>query len=74
MFHDHALASEIRKAEQRFRLGHIHNLAESIARLIEERYEFSPKNFGDAQTAPPARRDDISGGSGNRQDCLIASF
>ena len=42
VFHDHALASEIRKVEQRFRLGHIHDLTESIAKLIQERYEFSP--------------------------------
>lgn len=48
VFHDHALASEIRKAEQRFRLGHIHDLAEEISKLIEERYEFSPRNIGDA--------------------------
>jgi hypothetical protein len=41
VFHDHALASEIRKVEQRFRLGHIHDLTESIAKLIQERYEFS---------------------------------
>jgi len=42
VFHDHALASEIRKVEQRFRLGHIRDLAKSIAKLIQERYEFSP--------------------------------
>jgi hypothetical protein len=42
VFHDHALASEIRKVEQRFRLGHIHDLAKSIAKLVQERYEFSP--------------------------------
>ena len=42
VFHDHALASEIRKVEQRFRLGHIHNITESIAKLVQERYEFSP--------------------------------
>ena len=42
VFHDHALASEIRKVEQRFRLKHIHDLNESIAKLIQERYEFSP--------------------------------
>jgi hydroxymethylpyrimidine pyrophosphatase-like HAD family hydrolase len=42
VFHDHALASEIRKVEQRFRLGHIRDFAKSIAKLIQERYEFSP--------------------------------
>ncbi len=41
VFHDHALASEVRKVEQRFRLGHIRDLTKSIAKLIEERYEFS---------------------------------
>jgi hydroxymethylpyrimidine pyrophosphatase-like HAD family hydrolase len=43
VFHDHALSSEIRKMEQRFRLGHIHDLTESIAKLIQERYEFAPE-------------------------------
>ena len=42
VFHDHALASEIRKVEQRFRLGHIQDLTNSIARLVQERYQFSP--------------------------------
>jgi hypothetical protein len=42
VFHDHALASEIRKVEQRFRLKHIHDLNDAIAKLIQERYEFSP--------------------------------
>lgn len=51
VFHDHALASDIRKIEQRFRLGHIHNLAESMTKLIEERYEFSPRNFGRTEAA-----------------------
>ncbi len=41
VFHDHALASDIRKVEQRFRLGHIHDLTDSITKLIQERYEFS---------------------------------
>jgi hydroxymethylpyrimidine pyrophosphatase-like HAD family hydrolase len=41
VFHDHALASDIRKVEQRFRLGHIQDLSGSIAQLIRQRYEFS---------------------------------
>ena len=49
MFHDHALASEIRKVEQRFRLGHIRDLTRSIGKLIQERYEFS--------TAPEAEKE-----------------
>jgi hypothetical protein len=47
VFHDHALASEIRKVEQRFRLGHIQDLTKSIAALIQERYEFSPGSVGE---------------------------
>jgi len=50
VFHDHVLASEIRKIEQRFRLGHIHNLTEAISKLIEERYEFSPWQVDEMQT------------------------
>jgi hydroxymethylpyrimidine pyrophosphatase-like HAD family hydrolase len=48
VFRDHALASEIRKLEQRFRLKHIHELNESIAKLIQERYEFSPGRVSEA--------------------------
>ncbi len=51
VFQDHALASEIRKAEQRFRLGHIHDLTESIAKLIQERYEFSAGLGSEPQVA-----------------------
>ncbi len=51
VFHDHALASEIRKVEQRFRLGHIHDLTKSIATLIQERYEFSPGRVGEPPQA-----------------------
>jgi hydroxymethylpyrimidine pyrophosphatase-like HAD family hydrolase len=53
VFHDHALASEIRKVEQRFRLGHIHDLTDSIAKLIQERYEFSAGRGSELQGAPP---------------------
>ena len=51
VFHDHALASEIRKVEQRFRLGHIRDLTKSIATLIQERYEFSPGRVGEVPQA-----------------------
>ncbi len=44
VFHDHLLASDVRKIEQRIRLGHNHNLADSLARAISARYEFSPGN------------------------------
>ncbi len=40
VFHDRALAANMRKVEQRFCIGHIHNLADSVAKLIQERYEF----------------------------------
>ena len=42
VFRDHFLASDIRKLEQRFRLGHAHNISDSIIKLIRERYEVSP--------------------------------
>jgi hypothetical protein len=41
VFHDHALASDVRKLEQRFRIGHDHDLSSSIAKLIQDRYDFS---------------------------------
>ena len=43
VFHDHVLASAVRKVEQRYRLGHIQNLCSSLAYSIEERYEFLPE-------------------------------
>ncbi|HWF12276.1 MAG TPA: HAD hydrolase family protein [Candidatus Acidoferrales bacterium] len=42
VFHDHALASDIRKVEQRFRLGHVYDLTTSISKLVRDRYELSP--------------------------------
>jgi hypothetical protein len=56
VFHDHALASEIRKVEQRFRLGHIHDLSKSLAKLIQERYEFSPGLGPEPPDGPAAKR------------------
>jgi hydroxymethylpyrimidine pyrophosphatase-like HAD family hydrolase len=41
VFHDHQLASDIRKIEQRYRLGHLDDVRPSMARLIEDRYKFS---------------------------------
>jgi hypothetical protein len=55
VFHDQALASEIRKVEQRFRLGHVNSLAKSIAKLIQDRYEFSPGRGSEPQAASPSR-------------------
>jgi hypothetical protein len=60
VFHDHALASEIRKVEQRFRLGHIHDLTESIAKLVQERYEFSPGRGSEPGDASSSQRLEIN--------------
>lgn len=40
-FHDHQLASGVRKVEQRYRLGHTRDLYNALAESIEERYELS---------------------------------
>jgi hypothetical protein len=39
VFHDHRLASEIRKIEQRYRLGHLNDVRQAVARMIQERYQ-----------------------------------
>lgn len=44
VFHDHPLASDVRKVEQRYRLGHTRDLYNAIAELIRERYELFPDN------------------------------
>jgi len=59
VFRDHFLSSDIRKVEQRYRLGHIRNLAYSLAKLIHERYDVSPERLTSwpplpAQAAVPA--------------------
>ena len=41
VFHDHRLASDVRKVEQRYRLGHLDDVRQSLARLIQDRYRFS---------------------------------
>ncbi len=41
VFHDHRLASDVRKVEQRYRLGHLDDVRQSLARLIQDRYKFS---------------------------------
>jgi hypothetical protein len=43
-FHDHRLASDVRKVEQRYRLGHIDDVRQSISQLIQERYRFSSES------------------------------
>lgn len=39
VFHDHRLSSDVRKVEQRYRLGHTRDLYNSLADSIRERYE-----------------------------------
>ena len=41
VFYDHGLASDIRKIEQRYRLGHVGDVRQSIAELILARYASS---------------------------------
>jgi hypothetical protein len=41
VFHDHLLASDMRKIEHRSMLGHEHNLANALFKAIHDRYEFS---------------------------------
>ena len=41
VFHDNRLASDVRKIEQRYRLGHLDDVRQSMATLIQERYGFS---------------------------------
>ena len=41
VFHDHVLASHIRKVEQRYRLGHTRDLYNALAESIQERYDLS---------------------------------
>ena len=54
VFHDHVLASDVRKVEQRFRLGHIRDLCNSLAESIQERYELSPE-IPESREESPAR-------------------
>lgn len=42
VFHDHRLASDVRKIEQQHCLGYLDDIRESIASLIQERYSFLP--------------------------------
>ncbi len=43
VFHDHHLASDVRKVEQRGRLGHLDDVRQPLAILIQERYGFAPE-------------------------------
>lgn len=54
IFHDHVLASDIRKVEQRYRLGHTRDLCNAVAEAIEQRYELPPEAGREAQQSSPA--------------------
>lgn len=41
VFHDNRLASDVRKIEQRYRLGHLDDVRQSMATLIQDRYGLS---------------------------------
>ena len=41
VFHDHLLASHMRKIEQRQNAGHERNLGGSLLKAVNDRYEFS---------------------------------
>jgi len=43
VFHDHVLASDVRKVEQRYRLGHTRDLYNALAESIQARYELFPE-------------------------------
>ena len=43
VFHDHVLASDMRKVEQRYRLGHTRDIYSALAESIRERYELTPE-------------------------------
>ena len=39
VMNDHPLASDVRKVEQRYRLGYVENVQGELIRAIHERYE-----------------------------------
>jgi len=41
VFHDHHLAPDVRKVEQRYHLGHQAHVRESLSQAIQERYQLS---------------------------------
>jgi len=43
VFHDYPLASDLRKLEQRYRLGYVENLAGEIGGAVRARYEIEPE-------------------------------
>jgi len=53
VFRDHVLASDVRKVEQRYRLGHTRDLYNALAESIQERYEL-PTGTDTHEEAPIA--------------------
>jgi hydroxymethylpyrimidine pyrophosphatase-like HAD family hydrolase len=43
VFHDHVLASDVRKVEHRYRLGHTRDLYKAVAESVQKRYDMSPE-------------------------------
>jgi len=39
VFHDHPLASDVRKVEQRYRLGYVESLQGELVKALRDRYE-----------------------------------
>jgi hypothetical protein len=52
VFHDHVLASGVRKVEQRYRLGHTRDIVNSLTESIQERYELSSEMDQVGQESP----------------------
>jgi hypothetical protein len=61
VFHDHLLASDMRKIEQRYRLGHERNLPDSLVKAIHDRYQFSSSNNATKRIASVPRESDDLG-------------
>lgn len=57
VFRDHVLASDVRKVEQRYRLGHTRDLYNALAESIQDRYEL-PTGMETQEEPPVASRAD----------------
>ena len=53
VFRDHLLASDVRKVEQRYRLGHTRDLRKALAEAIQKQYDLSPQIENTQDDAPP---------------------
>jgi len=50
VFHDHLLAADVERIENRCRAGHTEDLSKRLMRAIEERYDFSPERSAEDVT------------------------